>query len=52
MARRGARGKTANGSRLGLNLFDCLGSIDPFWFDELKVNPKPPGKVKNKLCSD
>ena len=38
--------------RPGLNLFDCLGSIDPFWFDELKVDPKHPGKVKDRLSSD
>ena len=29
----------ANGSRLGLDLFDFLGSTDTFRIDELKVKP-------------
>jgi len=44
--------RPVNVSRLGLNLFNFLGSIGPFRFDELKVNPKPPGKVKDRLSSD
>ena len=39
----------ANGSRLGLDLFDCLGSIDPFRFDELKVKPNGSHVVKARL---